>query len=563
MKEQDLRRALDASITGCQPSEHWKRRVLAQTKEEKTLKRKLSVGLILAAALLLATATALVATGAFDRLWEVWQDSFRRMNTTGAVDILDEKEYEAFKQENDGVKEDWVVSTVPRGKDLDYDTAYAIARQAIIDKFGTPEAELDAMGVYPNFWNTPYQEDGDQWYTNEWDFYITPLHDVEIDLDHTYDPPGEYRVQIASPSGEVTLCNWYLDAFFPDYARRTWEAGKRDIVFSRAQNIQFYEQSAADQADFLSLFAEAGYDIAAIQRTDEEKLSMLELTLAFAEPEENLMRGEGDEIAAAIRAMEDASGITKEQLERFAFILLHSPLTSETKDYCFCFNYNVEEQLFDGDAGSLNRLGNFQFRAHSYGSRLGFYMICLDPETLECVKAVHAKRSPAAEKAEDESTLLGRRDWTKADIPEFEEMLGQLEAIDEKIMRGEMTDGEGEREFRALMLSFGGDPWIYGSEDRLGVVTPEDAFILEKQAREMAAEAVAQRLEKTVQEVQEIYPRVYAQYSVEEDKPRWYITFWMAEDAEESPLLGVLPEFWVTVSIPEGEVDMGEIEGNG
>ena len=36
MKEQDLRRALDVSITGCQPSEHWKRRVLAQTKEEKT-----------------------------------------------------------------------------------------------------------------------------------------------------------------------------------------------------------------------------------------------------------------------------------------------------------------------------------------------------------------------------------------------------------------------------------------------------------------------------------------------------------------------------------------------
>ena len=454
MKEQELKRALNASITGCQPSEHWKRQVLARTKEGKRMKKQLSLGLIVAIALLLITATALAATGTFEKLWQVWQDSFQRMNTTGEVDIMNEAEYEVFKQENDGVKDDWIVSTVPQSGDLDYDTAFAIARQAILDKFGTPEEELDAMGVYPNFFNTPYYEDDHEYYINEWDFYITPRRDVDIDEDHTYDPPGEYRVYIESPSGKVTLCNWYLDAFFPDYARRTWEAGKRDYVFSRAKGKQFFEQSEEDQAYFLALFEEAGYDAAEIIKTDEEKLASQELTLAFAEAGENLLYAGTAETAAVIRAMETVYGLTAEQLDRYCFILLSSPMPSKTRDYCCCFNYNVSEKLFD-------LAGDYEARAFSYISRLGLYMVCLDPDTLQPVKTVRADRSPAAEKADDETTLLGRRNWSKDDLPEFEALLSQLAAIDTAIQRNEMTKTEGENNYRAVMLRYGGDPNIY------------------------------------------------------------------------------------------------------
>ena len=61
MRENDLYRALDASVTGCQPSDYWKNRMVRQiVKGEEMRKRtKLSVGAILVAALLVISAVAL------------------------------------------------------------------------------------------------------------------------------------------------------------------------------------------------------------------------------------------------------------------------------------------------------------------------------------------------------------------------------------------------------------------------------------------------------------------------------------------------------------------------
>ena len=64
MRENELYRALDASVTACQPSDYWKNRMVRQiVKGEEMKKRtKLSVGAILLAALLLISAAALAVS---------------------------------------------------------------------------------------------------------------------------------------------------------------------------------------------------------------------------------------------------------------------------------------------------------------------------------------------------------------------------------------------------------------------------------------------------------------------------------------------------------------------
>ncbi|MBQ9262611.1 MAG: hypothetical protein IJ189_00185 [Clostridia bacterium] len=64
MTEKELKQILNASITGCQPSEGWKRQVLSQTKEGKQpIKYKLSASLVLAILLALLTLTTALALG--------------------------------------------------------------------------------------------------------------------------------------------------------------------------------------------------------------------------------------------------------------------------------------------------------------------------------------------------------------------------------------------------------------------------------------------------------------------------------------------------------------------
>ena len=447
--EERIQHSLNAELSGLRTTSDQRDQFFENATGGYKVKRKISAVAILVAALMLITVTALAATGAFQKLWEIWQSSFRKMNTTGAVEIVEDFDHEAFEEEYGGVKEDLIISTVPEDGDLDYDRAYAISRQAIIDRFGTPEDELDAMGVYPNFYESPYHDE-----SGEWELYFSSRRDVNIDDDHNYDAPGEYRVWIESPSGKVTNCIWYLDAFFPDYARRTWEAGKTDYVFTKAESNQFYEQPQEDQAYFIGLFENAGYDISVISKTDEQKLAGIELDIFFAEADKNLMHADSPEIQAAIGAMEQVSGMTLAQMDSACFILLRSPLASDTLDYCFGFNYNIEETLYD-------QLGEYQWQAHTYVSRLGSDMICLDPESLSLVKHVHADRSPAAERADDPNTLLGRRNWTKDDLPEFEELLQRAADIDARVSKGELTANEARIQFFELMILYGGDPDIY------------------------------------------------------------------------------------------------------
>ena len=61
MKEQELRRALNAAMNACPPPESWKRQVMAQTKEGKGMKTRISAAFVLAVVMILLAATAVAA----------------------------------------------------------------------------------------------------------------------------------------------------------------------------------------------------------------------------------------------------------------------------------------------------------------------------------------------------------------------------------------------------------------------------------------------------------------------------------------------------------------------
>lgn len=400
----------------------------------------------------------------------VYRESFERMGTSSNINIQTAEDIPAFEAEYTertgfARKDDLVICTVPGAHDIPYGEALKYAKRLIMDKYGTPESKLDAMGVYPVFYDYVYMED-----ESEWSFYITPRTNVNIDLDHTYDGQGEYRVEFKSPSGEVTLCNWYIDDFW-SYAQRTWDAGKRDVVYEQFKRPTFYHQTLERQAHFTQLLLEAGYDVGAATDTGEALLKGMELDLLFCEPEKSVLLSDDANVKTALTAMEREYGLTRDMLEKHAFTATYSPMQTGTTDICFAYNYNIEADMYD--AGELDQ---WTGRLFSYVSRLGTFMVCLDAQTGGVVGTVHSKRTPAAEQALDSSLLLGRRDWIAADLPEYDALLSQIRAeIDRAVEDGASIETL-EAITHTLLRDAGGDPELYAARlDGDMPVTPETA----------------------------------------------------------------------------------------
>ena len=94
MRENELYRALDASVTACQPSDYWKNRMVRQiVKGEEMKKRtKLSVGAILVAALLLISAAALAVSALINEYYA----KVAQMERDGAMERWQLEEKLAF-----------------------------------------------------------------------------------------------------------------------------------------------------------------------------------------------------------------------------------------------------------------------------------------------------------------------------------------------------------------------------------------------------------------------------------------------------------------------------------
>ena len=507
-------------------------------------KRRLVV--LVAVLILLLTAIALAFTYV-DELRAVWDQSFHRMNTTGTYNAVPMEEFDlkGFEEQytaNTGLdqKEDLVLSTIPEEGDLPYEKAYQIARAAIIAKFGTPEDELGEMGIYPSFIQGVYETD-----YSKWEFYFTPRKNVNIDEDHSYDPPGEYRVEIQSPSGEVTMCNWYIDAFWPEYAMRTWNAGKYDYVWSEAIRGQggFFQQSAADQDLFRQLFQEKGYDVSSLDRTDEEKLASVSLEIMFSDPSLNLLNTGDPVIEAAIAYMEKQYGMDKTFMNKAAFCAIRSPLGSETVDICFSYNYEIgSRRINDGEWGyGVSLLGN-------YSSRFGIYMVCLDPVSLEPVHIVHCLKNTETESSAE--LLLERKNWAPADVCTFINLMDELQQLDDQYyVYGTITEGKLQIQCDVIMRQYG------GSKDRYPREPLHTEDITEKEALRFAIQYLADQNGWTTKDLEDHYPVTNVFY--DSQWRHWCVCFY-AGPMEET---GIAEEIWIDVET--GEVSIPEDDSNG
>ena len=504
------------------------------------VKKKISVGFVLAIILLLATVTgALAATDVWEKLWEVWQESFNRMNTTGSFDAVESFDQQAFEKEYGGAKDDLIVSTVPQAGDLDYETAYAIARQAILDAFGTPEAELDAMGIYPQFYTTPYHDE-----VNEWEFYFTPRQNVNIDEDHSYDAPGEYMIRVASPSGEVTECFWYIDDFWPEYALRTWNAGKHDYVYEKAVDDGVFHTMPRDQQEnFLTLFAEAGYDAEPVKKNLETLLNgSLWRIVTWADAEENLLNSDSPSIQAVLEAMKKEYGFSKAQMEKYDFNLLPSPVDSETEDYFLAYNYNLCYPRFQSGV-----MGEFELSINQYPERLGFWLIRLDPAAHTVIEVEHVNKTMDETGFLPSDKLLGRAHWSVNDLKEYETLRQQAIQIDRDTKTGLLSENLARGKFDTLMRAYGANPASYPrQEDGTEGMRKADAF-------EITRKAVMEKYHLTSRQMVEMYPRYTDSYIV---GSRWEIHLYPAETDNTNTNY---PELTVSISVQDNRVVIQEL----
>lgn len=351
----------------------------------------------------------------------IWQESFDRMNTTAEVNQSGE---------------------LPGAGMLDYPTALTLAWQVILDTYGMPEEELDAMGVYPDY------------YEDVWHLYFTPLAGVDVDQDHDASGVGEYRVYLDAATGEVEYVNWYIDDFWP-LAQRVWDAGKQDVVYAKAQTATFYQQSREQQEHFRQLLSDAGYDMSKVGMDAETLLESRALELLFADPDKVVQPEDDPLIAKAWEALEAAYGVDGDMMRRYAYVATYSPLETGTTDICINYNYEVEASWQE------DRIGYWDCLLFSYARRLGLFMVQLDKDSGQVVNTVHAYADDA--KTNVPGTLLGEIRWTAEDFAAFDEAYTRRKAA----MDAAVAEGRSLMELEILsdrlMRDIGGDPALYAS----------------------------------------------------------------------------------------------------
>ena len=95
-----VRETLDRELADLQVSPVRREALFRNAKGETTVKKKIKWVPVLAVILCMTVAgVALAELGAFDELMALWNDSFERMNTTAAVDVIDEPDVPEYLDE--------------------------------------------------------------------------------------------------------------------------------------------------------------------------------------------------------------------------------------------------------------------------------------------------------------------------------------------------------------------------------------------------------------------------------------------------------------------------------
>lgn len=367
----------------------------ANGKEQSRMK-KLSTGAVILIALLLATLTALAVGLTVE---EMWAQSFEKMNTSGHVSsISDETQAEISMEE-----------------------AIAIARSAIVAQYGTPESELDAMGVYPGYYARGWDGLDDET-PSQWEVLFSSRTDVNLDDDHLdYGPTGEYRVYINAETKAVTYCHWYTDDFW-SRAQTVWDVGSRDEVYWWYGQPAFYTLSQETQDYWTQQLADAGYSVV----NGDEKLHGLLLgaaTKLMFQPIDALAEDSNPQVAAAWAEME-RMGYDTELLRRYCYVASIPDWEVGTGNVCIHYSFEKEADML-----GLGFLDSYSGNLFSWIRNVGTFMFSFEPGTTNIVAVTRVTRAdgPVAEEPVTEGPLLDKNIWGPEELPEFDAAFQRLD----------------------------------------------------------------------------------------------------------------------------------------
>ena len=403
MRESEFRQAIHSAVDtyaeAARENPCLAQRIIAREnrKEPPRMKKKLSTAAILLIALLLISVTALAVTISLT-VEETWLQSFAKMNTKGHIQtISDESQAE-----------------------LPMEEAIAIARAAIIGKYGVPESELDAMGVYPGYYARGWDGECDE-YPSEWDVLFSSRTDVDLDEDHLdYGPTGEYRVYINAETKEVTYCHWYTNDFW-SRAQVVWDCGSHDEVWWWYGQPTFYALPAETQRYWEQTLADTGYNVVGGDEKLHKMLLSASTDLMF-QPVDALADNSLPEVSAAWAEME-RMGYDTELLRRYCYVASIPEWQTGTGNVCIHYSYEKEFDMLDAcflDPYSANLFG--------WIHNVGLYMFSFEPGTTNIVAVTHVTRAEnVRQEPVTEGLLLDRNIWGPEDLPEFDTAFRRLD----------------------------------------------------------------------------------------------------------------------------------------
>ncbi|MBQ7850160.1 MAG: hypothetical protein IJ343_10590 [Clostridia bacterium] len=421
----EVHRAVNACTAAAHEDPFLLQHVLARAdrKEEPRMKKKLSTAAILVIALLLLSVAALAVGLTVE---EVWKQSFDRMNTVGII-----------YSEADGTQ-----------AEISLEEAISIARGAIIAKYGTPESELDEMGLYPSYYPRGWDGMTDD-YPSEWTIYYSSRRDVYLDEDYSdYGPTGEYRVYINAETREVTYCHWYTNDFW-SRAQTIWDCGSHDEVSWWYGRPDYFALPPETQAYWTQQLAAKGYDVITADEQLHEALSAASTNLQFLTLD--TFADENDpQVIAAWAALEE-QGYDTALLRRYAYVATRPDWQTGTDNVCIHYSFEKEWDLMS--KGLLEHLSDRMF---SYVRRLGLFAVSFRPGTTEVAAVTHLPHSNDAPTT-DEVLLLARQNWTQADLPVFDEAFRRLDRGVKRMQAAGMAQEEQETIVRDYLFRLGGE----------------------------------------------------------------------------------------------------------
>lgn len=420
---QRIHRAVDANGASLRDDPFLSQRILARAnRKEAPRMKKLSTGVIIAIVLMLLSVTA-VAVGL--TVEDVWQQSFQKMNTSGLI---------------------WQVSDDTRAE-MPIERAIALAKEAITTKYGTPEEELDAMGVYPTYIARDWEwNDGDT--PSEWDIEFSSVTGRDIrdtmwqydeygQVIEDYGPTGRYLVYINAENGEILYCNWYTNDFWAN-AQRVWDCGSYDEVYRWYRKPDFYDLSPAQQLYWREQLAARGYELIPDSDTYSALLASSMPDRMYCNPGIALRPEEDAQAAAAWQAVEDKHGYSAALLQQYCYIVTPSEYHTGTDDLFITYNENAYSTKCE-----LGVVESHTFLLYNFIQRCGAFLVSFDPGTTQ-VRAVTrlAYGDWAASESIRTGPLLARTDWEAEDLRIFDECYRELNAAVRRMRDAGLTTGE-------------------------------------------------------------------------------------------------------------------------